>query len=51
MRQTTSRRSFEAASEDATRLNDALAGWVYTLPRFKSKQFVSRMEAMLEPAT
>lgn len=47
----TSRRSFEAASEDATRLNDALAGWVYTLPRFKSKQFVSRMEAMLEPAT
>lgn len=41
--------SFEGVTEDVARLNNALAGWVCTLPSFKSRQFAQRMEALLKP--
>lgn len=43
----TDRLSFEAVTEEAQRVNGELAGWIYTLPSFKSDQLVRRLEDVL----
>lgn len=43
----TDRLSFEAVAEEAQRVNGELAGWIYTLPSFKSDQLVRRLDDVL----
>ncbi len=40
----------EAAAAEAARINERVAGWVYTLPAWKTEQLTRRMADLLEPA-
>ena len=40
----------DQAGKEAAALNERLAGWVYTLPSYRTEQLTSRLEDLLAPA-